>query len=84
VCACCQNVIDDCKLNRHWFEGDLRGSIVALRKVRECLESLGEMLSKADEVSGGSSSTLRCSAMMKSGRLRFLVKAASRNLEQPK
>jgi transposase len=28
-------------------EGDHRGSIVALREVRECLESLGEMLAKA-------------------------------------
>jgi hypothetical protein len=28
-------------------EGDLRGSIVALREVRECVESLGEMLSRA-------------------------------------
>src|SRR5216684_2496340 len=28
--------------------GDHRGSIVALREVRECLESLGEMLEKAD------------------------------------
>jgi hypothetical protein len=28
-------------------EGDHRGSIVALREVRECLESLGEMLSGA-------------------------------------
>ena len=29
-------------------EGDHRGSIVALREVRECLESLGDMLSKAN------------------------------------
>jgi hypothetical protein len=29
-------------------EGDHRGSIVALREVRGCLESLGEMLAKAD------------------------------------
>src|SRR3974377_1595321 len=28
-------------------EGDHRGAIVALREVRECLESLGEMLSRA-------------------------------------
>ena len=28
-------------------DGDHRGSIVALREVRECLESLGEMLEKA-------------------------------------
>jgi transposase len=33
--------------------GDHRGSIVALREVRECLESLGEMLAKADAVKGG-------------------------------
>jgi len=29
-------------------EGDHRGSIVALREVRECLESLGKMLARAD------------------------------------
>jgi hypothetical protein len=29
-------------------EGDLRGSIVALREVRECIESLGDMLSRAE------------------------------------
>ena len=28
-------------------DGDHRGSIVALREVRECLESLGEMLARA-------------------------------------
>ena len=28
-------------------EGDHRGAIVALREVRECLESLGDMLAKA-------------------------------------
>ena len=33
-------------------EGDHRGSIVALREVRECLESLGEMLVKADAANG--------------------------------
>ena len=33
-------------------EGDHRGSIVALREVRECLESLGEMLAKADAANG--------------------------------
>jgi transposase len=32
--------------------GDHRGSIVALREVRECLESLGEMLAKADAANG--------------------------------
>lgn len=40
-------------LARTESEGDHRGSIVALREVRECLESLGEMLQKADEVNGG-------------------------------
>jgi hypothetical protein len=34
-------------------EGDHRGSIVALREVRGCVESLGEMLAKADVVNGG-------------------------------
>jgi hypothetical protein len=29
-------------------EGDHRGSIVVLREVRECLESLGEMLARSD------------------------------------
>ena len=33
--------------------GDHRGSIVALREVRECLESLGEMLENAVKVNGG-------------------------------
>jgi hypothetical protein len=33
---------------------DHRASIIALREVRGCLESLGEMLAKADAVSGGS------------------------------
>jgi hypothetical protein len=40
-------------LARTESEGDYRGSIVALREVRECLESLGEMLAKANEASGG-------------------------------
>jgi transposase len=40
-------------LARTESEGDHRGSIVALREVRECLESLGEMLAKADTASGG-------------------------------
>ena len=40
-------------LARTESEGDLRGSIVALREVRECLESLGEMLEKTDEINGG-------------------------------
>ena len=34
-------------------EGDHRGSIVALREVRECLESLGEMLAKSETANGG-------------------------------
>ncbi len=33
-------------------QGDYRGSIVALREVRECVESLGEMLAKADATNG--------------------------------
>jgi hypothetical protein len=33
-------------------EGDHRASIVALREVRECLKSLGEMLAKADALQG--------------------------------
>ena len=40
-------------LARTESDGDHRGSIVALREVRECLESLGEMLAKADTASGG-------------------------------
>jgi hypothetical protein len=34
-------------------EGDHRGSIVALREVRECLKSLGEMLEKANGANVG-------------------------------
>ena len=41
-------------LARTESDGDHRGSIVALREVRECLESLGEMLTKANTASGGS------------------------------
>jgi hypothetical protein len=33
-------------------EGDHRASIVALREVRECLESLGDMLAKAHAAQG--------------------------------
>jgi hypothetical protein len=40
-------------LARTESDGDHRGSIVALREVRECLESLSEMLAKADTASGG-------------------------------
>jgi hypothetical protein len=36
-------------LSRTESEGDNRGSIVALREVHECLQSLGEMLAKAEE-----------------------------------
>jgi transposase len=34
-------------------EGDHRGSVVALREVRECMESLGEMLAKAEALKAG-------------------------------
>ena len=40
-------------LARTESEGDNRGSIVALREVRECLKSLGEMLANADAANGG-------------------------------
>ena len=40
-------------LGRAESEGDHRGAIVALREVRECLESLGEMLAKAETANGG-------------------------------
>jgi hypothetical protein len=30
-------------------EGDTRGSVVALREVRECMESLGDMLARAED-----------------------------------
>jgi hypothetical protein len=40
-------------LSRTESEGDHRASIVALREVRECLESLGEMLSHAGPEGGG-------------------------------
>src|SRR5450631_3372427 len=39
-------------LARTESEGDHRGSIVALREVRECLKSLGEMLANANTVNG--------------------------------
>ena len=35
-------------------EGDHRGSVVALREARECMESLGEMLAKAEALKAGS------------------------------
>lgn len=40
-------------LSRTESEGDHRASIVALREVRECLESLGAMLAKAEHVDEG-------------------------------
>jgi hypothetical protein len=40
-------------LGRTEADGDHRASIVALREVRECLESLGEMLSRAAAAGGG-------------------------------
>jgi len=51
------NLLDEMRrvLSKAWellaraeSEGDHRASIVALREVRECLESLGEMLAKAE------------------------------------
>ena len=33
-------------------EGDTRGAVVALREMRECLESLEEMLARADALKG--------------------------------
>jgi hypothetical protein len=35
-------------LARMEAEGDTRGSVVALREVRECLETLGDMLARAE------------------------------------
>ena len=40
-------------LSKTESEGDHRGSIVALREVRECLESLGDMLSRSDMLAQG-------------------------------
>src|SRR5215471_10181970 len=39
-------------------EGDHRGSVVALRKVRECMESLGEMLARAEALKNAGPSEL--------------------------
>ena len=39
-------------LARTESEGDHRASIIALREVRECVESLGAMLARAGEVNG--------------------------------
>lgn len=47
-------------LARTESDGDHRGSIVALREVRECLESLGEMLGKANEANGESVDQDKC------------------------
>jgi hypothetical protein len=47
-------------LARTESEGDHRGSIVALREVRECWESLGEILENADEASGGPAEKEQC------------------------
>ena len=41
-------------------EGDHRGSIVALREVRECLGSLNGLVTKAEGGSGGISVTVHC------------------------
>src|SRR5712692_9128441 len=41
-------------LSKTESDGDYRGSIVALREVRECLKALDEMLANADAVNGGS------------------------------
>jgi len=55
------NLVDEMRRVQHkaWellarteSEGDHRGAIVALREVRECLESLGEMLAKAETANG--------------------------------
>lgn len=54
-------------LARTESEGDHRGSIVALREVRECLESLGEMLAKADAVNGEPLQTEQYDLSMLSG-----------------
>ena len=40
-------------------KGDHRGLIVALRKVRECIDALGSMLKRATEASGGTTWTIR-------------------------
>ena len=55
------NILDEMRrvLDKAWellgkaeAEGDHRASIVALREVRECLESLGKMLAKAEAPQG--------------------------------
>lgn len=55
-----ETLLDEMRIQRKAWEllarmesqGDYRGSIVALREVRECLESLGEMLANADLAKG--------------------------------
>ena len=39
-------------------EGDHRGSVVALREVRECMESLDDMLARAEALKAGSGELL--------------------------
>src|SRR5215469_8088454 len=58
-------------LARTESEGDHRGSIVALREVRECLESLGEMLSRRDMLAKASA------ANVEPGQLRIVFVDAS-------
>jgi hypothetical protein len=72
-------------LARTESEGDHRGSIVALREVRECLESLGEMLEKADTASVGSAQDQLCDwGMLSDEELHaleaLLTKALSRRI----
>jgi len=38
-------------------EGDHRGSVVALREVRECMKSLDDMLARAEALKSASPST---------------------------
>ena len=75
-------------LARTESEGDLRGSIVALREVRECVESLGEILAKANAVNGGSVQEEECDFTVLSddelGALEaLLAKAACRPAHKP-
>jgi hypothetical protein len=60
-----QSLLDDMRrvhrkawelLARAESDGDHRGAIVALREVRECLESLGEMLAMTDAANGAANS----------------------------
>ncbi len=56
------NLVDDMQRVQHkaWeilskmeAEGDTRGSVIVLREVRECMESLDEMLARADALKAG-------------------------------